>query len=250
MALVVVGTSAEVESEGFDRTSLALPGRQDDLVAAVAAANPRTVVAVNAGAPVLMPWRDDVAAVLLTWFGGQELGHALADVLLGAVEPGGRLPTTWPAAAHDVPVLDTTPVDGVVRYDEGVHIGHRAWLRAGVAPAYPFGHGLGYTTWELSDLVTTATEVTVRVRNTGARAGKHVVQVYLSTEDSTVDRPVRWLAGFAAVHAEAGASVEVTVPLAPRVFEHWDGGWRREPGRFTVHVGSSVTDLPLRGHID
>ncbi|MFC4857067.1 glycoside hydrolase family 3 protein [Actinophytocola glycyrrhizae] len=250
VALVVVGTSAEVESEGFDRTSLALPGRQDDLVAAVAAANPRTVVAVNAGAPVVLPWREDVAAILLTWFGGQETGHALADVLLGAVEPGGRLPTTWPSAETDVPVLDTTPVAGVVRYDEGVHIGHRAWLRAGVEPAYPFGHGLGYTTWALSDLSVGETEVTVRVRNTGGRAGRHVVQIYLSKEDSTVDRPVRWLAGFAPVHAEAGASRTVTVPLAPRVFEHWDGGWRREPGRYTVHAGSSVTDLPLHAHLD
>ncbi len=250
VALVVVGTSAEVESEGFDRASLALPGRQDDLVAAVAAANPRTVVAVNAGAPVLMPWRDDVAAVLLTWFGGQEMGHALADVLLGEVEPGGRLPTTWPAAEADVPVLDTTPVDGTVAYDEGVHIGHRAWLRAGAEPAYPFGHGLGYTTWELSGLTVSETEVTVRVRNTGARAGKHVVQVYLSKEDTAVDRPVLWLAGFGTVRADAGATRTVTVALPPRVFEHWDGGWRREPGRFIVHVGSSVTDLPLRGFID
>ena len=145
VALVVVGTNSVVESEGYDRASLALPGRQDDLVRAVAAANPRTVVLVNAGAPVLLPWRDQVAAVLVGYFGGQEFGHAVADVLLGAAEPGGRLPTTWPAAEADVPVLSTTPAGGKLDYAEGIHIGYRAWLRQDAAPAYWFGAGLGYT---------------------------------------------------------------------------------------------------------
>lgn len=256
VAVVVVGTSAEVESEGFDRTALALPGRQDDLVRAVAAANPRTVVVVNAGAPVLLPWRDDVAAVLLTWFGGQEYGHALADVLLGVVEPGGRLPTTWPVAEADVPVLDTAPVDGVVRYDEGIHVGYRAWLRAGSVPAYPFGHGLGYTTWRLDDLrapagveAGTGFEVRVEATNTGARAGKHVVQVYLSGPDDGVERPVRWLAGFAVVHAEPGATVTAVVQVPARSLAHWGDGWRTEPGTYSVHAGPHVADLPLSADV-
>ncbi|TDD69910.1 beta-glucosidase [Jiangella aurantiaca] len=250
--LVVVGTSADDESESFDRTTLALPGRQDELVRAVAAANPRTVVAVTAGAPVLLPWRDDVAAVLLTWFGGQELGHALADVLLGVREPGGRLPTTWPAAEADVPVRSTTPADGRLAYDEGIHVGHRAWLRAGRAPAYPFGFGLGYTTWSLGGLRVTpavdgGVDVEVEVRNTGARAGKHVVQVYLSRPDSAVERPVRWLAGFAVVRVETGATTRARVGIGRRAFSHWTaGGWAVEPGPFTLHVGSHVDDLPLR----
>ena len=133
VAVVVVGTSEAVESEGMDRTSLALPGRQDELVRAVAAANPRTVVVVNAGAPVEMPWRNEVAAVLLVWFPGMEFGNALADVLLGTVEPGGRLPTTWPAAMAEAPILGTTPTDGRLDYTEGLHIGHRAYLADGVA---------------------------------------------------------------------------------------------------------------------
>ena len=137
IAIVVVGTTEEVESEGFDRTTLALPGRQDELVSRVAAANPRTVVVVNAGSPVEMPWADDVAAVLLTWFPGQEAGHALADVLLGDNEPGGRLPTTWPVRAEDCPVLSTTPVDGAVAYDEGIFIGYRAWDRSKSSHASP-----------------------------------------------------------------------------------------------------------------
>ncbi|WP_116947354.1 glycoside hydrolase family 3 C-terminal domain-containing protein [Jiangella endophytica] len=257
VALVVVGTSPRLERETVDRTSLALPAGQDDLVRAVAAVNPRTVVVVNAGSPVLLPWRDDVAAVLLTWFGGQEYGHALADVLLGAREPGGRLPTTWPAAQADVPVLSTTPADGRLAYDEGIHVGYRAWLRSGAAPALPFGSGLGYTTWELGELSVPAAitngdgvDVILSVTNTGARAGKHVVQVYLSRDDSAVDRPVRWLAGHAVVRAGAGAEQQVTVRIGARAFAHWtDAGWRTEPGTFTVHAGPHAWHLPRVAHV-
>ena len=256
VALVVVGTNSKVESEGYDRTSLALPGHQDDLVRAVAAANPRTVVVVNAGSPVLLPWRNDVAAVLATYFGGQQYGDALADVLLGHVEPGGRLPTTWPRTQEDVPVIDVTPKDGVVRYDEGVHIGYRAWLKAGTEPAYEFGHGLGYTTWELSELrANDPSSVALTVRNTGDRAGKHVVQVYVERPESTVDRPVRWLAGFAVVRLGAGQAREMTVHLHEHTFEHWavtdqGSGWTTEPGAFTIRAGSSVSDLPLSTELE
>ncbi|MHA6523689.1 glycoside hydrolase family 3 protein [Tessaracoccus sp. G1721] len=249
VAVVVVGTNSKVESEGYDRENLDLPGRQDDLVRAVAAANPRTVVIVNSGSPVLMPWQDDVAAVLLGYFGGQEFGNAIADVLLGLAEPGGRLPATWPATLKDVPVLNCTPEDGTVRYDEGIHIGHRAWLKAGAAPAFEFGHGLGYTSWELADATAEAgadgVTVRVRVTNTGARAGKHVVQVYASREDTAVDRPVRWLAGFAPVRLGAGESTTVEISVPRRRFEHFADGWTLEPGTFALHVGSSVTDTPL-----
>ncbi len=183
VAVVVVGTTAEVESEGFDRTSLALPGRQDELVRRVAAANPRTVVVVNSGAPVLLPWADDVAAVLLTWFGGQEFGHALADVLLGDAEPGGRLPTTWPASTDGLP--STQPADGVLAYSEGLFIGYRGYDRDGREPLFPFGHGHGYTTWSYESITVDydipkpscapGVAVRVEVRNTGPRAGREVV---------------------------------------------------------------------------
>ncbi|MFI1917900.1 beta-glucosidase [Nocardia sp. NPDC020380] len=251
VAVVVVGTTEQIESEGFDRTTLRLPGRQDELVAAVAAVNPRTVVVVNSGSPVEMPWRDDVAAVLLTWFPGQEFGAALADVLTGAAEPGGRLPTTWPRTIDEVPVLNTKPAaDNALPYEEGIHIGYRAWLKSGVAPAYPFGHGLGYTSWELADLKVSGRTATVSVRNTGARPGRQVVQAYLSRSVSTVDRPVRWLSGFAAVEAAPGETVTATIELPQRSFEHWtDQGWTVEPGAFTLHIGTSVTDLPLTADI-
>lgn len=256
VALVVVGTNARVESEGFDRDSLALPGRQDDLVRAVAAANPRTVVLVNAGSPVLMPWRNDVAAVLVGWFGGQEFGHAISDVLLGVVEPGGRLPTTWPAAEPDVPVLETVPTDGVLVYEEGIHVGYKAWLRAGAEPAYWFGHGLGYTDIALSHLVAPGAasageivEVSVIATNTGSRDGKQVVQVFAERADSTIERPVRWLVGFAPVRVAAGRSERVSIDVPTRLLAHWADGWQYEPGTFTLRAGTSAVELPLSAKV-
>ena len=243
LVVLVVGTNSKVESEGFDRENLALPGLQDELAARVIAANSRTVVVVNAGSPVEMPWADDAAAVLLAWFGGQEFGNALGDVLTGAEEPGGRLPTTWPVATADVPVLDVTPRDGVVEYSEGIHIGYRAWLKAGATPRYWFGEGFGYTSFETGaatvddDLV-----VSVPVTNTGSRAGRHVVQVYASRAASSIDRPVRWLVGFAAVRVEAGATTTVSIPVPRRAFAHWDGAWAYEAGEFALTIGTSAAD--------
>ncbi|RKQ92772.1 beta-glucosidase [Solirubrobacter pauli] len=236
LVVVVVGTTPEVESEGFDRSSLALPGRQDELVEAVTDANPKTVVVVNAGAPVLMPWVKRAPGILLAWFPGQEGGHALADVILGAAEPGGRLPTTWPQAEDGLPGVQ--PVDGVLRYAEGLKVGYRG----DVQPLFPFGHGLGYTSWQYLAMDGTK----VRLANTGTRRGREVVQVYASKPDSAVERPARWLVGFAVVEADAGEEVIVDVPLAPRAFQHWDGGWQTEPGDFVLEAGRSVADLKLR----
>ncbi len=247
VAVVVVGTTEEVESEGFDRTSLALPGGQDELVRAVLAANPRTVVVVNSGAPVLLPWAEDAPAILLSWFPGQEFGNALADVLLGAIEPGGRTPVTWPAA-EGAPLLSATPVDGVLEYAETLHIGHRAFLKAGIAPLFPFGHGLGYTTWQYTSMEWLDGTLRVSVRNTGLRPGRQVVQVYAERPGSVVERPVRWLVGFAPVDAEPGEEVVAEVELTRRAFEHWDTethAWVFEPGAFQLLAGASVADLPL-----
>ncbi|MFF8829400.1 glycoside hydrolase family 3 protein [Streptomyces sp. NPDC015131] len=248
-AVVVVATTERVESEGFDRADLRLPGRQDDLVRAVAAANPRTVVVVNAGSPVEMPWRDDVAAVLLTWFPGQEGGAALAAVLTGAEEPGGRLPTTWPAALADAPVTDVTPVDGELHYTEGLFTGYRAWDRSGAVPAYPFGHGLGYTTWGYEALDLSPEAATVRVRNTGTRPGRETVQLYVApAADDPVERPARRLAGFASVEAGPGESAETEIRVPRRAFEIWDeraGGWTAVPGTYEIRAGRSLTDIRL-----
>ncbi|MEU9212559.1 glycoside hydrolase family 3 C-terminal domain-containing protein [Streptomyces sp. NPDC048415] len=251
-AVVVVATTDRVESEGFDRKDLRLPGRQDELVHAVAAANPNTVVVVNSGSPVELPWRDEVAAVLLSWFPGQEGGAALADVLTGAHEPGGRLPTTWGSFA-DAPVTQVAPSDGELRYSEGVFIGYRSWERAGRAPSYAFGHGLGYTDWTYEAIEVDGRTATVRLRNSGARAGREVVQVYLAPVEADPERPVRWLAAFAGVEAAPGESVEAVVELPRRAFEVWDessGSWVFVKGSYEVQAGRSITDRRVAAAIN
>jgi beta-glucosidase len=206
-----------------------------------------------------MPWTEEVAAVLLTWFGGQEFGHALADVLLGDAEPGGRLPTTWPAS--EAGVLSTQPDGGVLAYTEGANIGYRGYDRDGRAPLYPFGHGTGYTTWSY-DSITVDRNVPgapgglrvaacVQVRNTGARRGREVVQVYASRPDSAVERPVKWLVGFAVVEADPTETVDVGIGIPERAFQHWsDAGWTLEPGTFALAAGPSSASLPLAARVE
>ena len=251
-AVVVVATTDRVESEGFDRTDLRLPGHQDELVRAVAAANPNTVVVVNSGSPVELPWRADVAAVLLSWFPGQEGGAALADVLTGTHEPGGRLPTTWGSLA-DAPVTEVVPTSGALSYTEGVFIGYRAWEKAGRTPSYPFGHGLGYTDWTYESAEVKGSTVTVRVRNSGERAGREVVQVYLAPSEPDADRPARWLAGFAGVEAGPGERGEAVVELPRRAFEVWDektNAWTFVKGSYEIQVGRSIADRRVTATIN
>ncbi|WP_394553546.1 beta-glucosidase [Agromyces sp. MMS24-JH15] len=268
VAVVVVGTNPETESEGWDRPTLALPAHQDDLVRRVLAANPRTVVVVNAGAPVILPWLDEAPAVLWWWLPGQEAGASLAAVLTGAIEPSGRLPWTLPASEADVPVPDGIPVDGAITYAEGVHVGHRGWDRLERTPAREFGYGLGYAEWTYadarvklgasdrlgaSDPLGASTDsvfatLHVTVRNTGARPGREVVQAYLSAPEPGADRPVRWLAGFAVVDLEPGVQAEVSIPIARRAFEVWDAehhDWDLPRGSYTLRVGRSSRDLRL-----
>lgn len=259
VAVVVVGTNARVESEGYDRTTLELPGEQDRLVSAVAAANPRTVVVVNSGSPVLTPWRNEVAATLIPYFAGQEFGNALADILTGNAEPGGRLPTTWPDNESSVPVLNTTPApDGTLHYNEGIHIGYRAWLKSGGRPAYDFGYGLGYTTWTMDTLegpdgpVTAESVVplTASITNTGHRRGKQVVQIYAEMPTSVVDRPVRWLVAHKSVWADPGEQLTVTFNLPSRLLAYWNNGWVYEAGSYRLRGGFSVTDLSVDTSIE
>ncbi|WP_313543946.1 beta-glucosidase H [Leifsonia aquatica] len=249
--IVVVGTTETLESEGFDRAGLSLPDGQDELVRRVLAVNPRTVVVVNSGGPVILPWLSEAPAVLLTWFPGQEMGGALADVLTGAREPGGRIPTTWAASEDDVPVWQVEPVDGKLFYDEKLNVGYREWVRreqlGGSAPAIPFGHGLGYTEWELGETAVDGLTASIPVTNAGERAGKQVVQAYLSrVSASELERPVLWLAGYAVVHAQPGETVTATITVEPRSLQHWsvdDHAWRTEPGTYALQLGTSVAAL-------
>jgi len=256
LALVFVGRSGEWDTEGSDLESIALPGRQDDLIAAVAAANPRTIVVLQTGGPVEMPWIDAVPAVLQAWYPGQEAGNAIADVLFGDAEPGGRLPQTFPRRWADNPThSDDAAVypgrDGRVRYDEGVFVGYRHYDRAGVSPLFPFGFGLSYADFVLDALTAEATEAgamaSVRVSNRSGRAGSTVVQLYVGDDEARVERPVRELKAFAKVALEPGESRTVTFRLGPRDFAFYDAGagvWRVEAGSFTLWAGFSAADLP------
>lgn len=250
-AVVVVATTDRVESEGFDRRELGLPGSQNDLVRAVAAANPDTVVVVNSGSPVELPWRDEVAAILLTWFPGQEGGAALADILTGTHEPGGRLPTTW-GSLTDAPVTRVIPENGELPYEEDTFIGYRAWQKENRTPAYPFGHGLGYTDWTYESIEITdadaGTRARVRVRNTGDRPGRETVQLYLAPTIPDPNRPTRWLVGFATTEAAPGETTEVTIELPRRAFEIWDektGSWVYVGGSYAVEAARSIDDRRL-----
>jgi beta-glucosidase len=257
VAVVVVGTDDDWETEGEDRTGLALPLDQDDLVAAVAAANPTTIVVVNTGSPVTMPWLDAVPAVLQLWFPGQELGDALVDVLTGAVEPGGRLPTTFPRRLEDTPAYRHYPGEGDGRavYGEGLFIGHRWYDRERIEPLFPFGFGLGYTTFELGMAVVAGSvddgvTVEISVRNTGSRAGSDVVQVYVEPPAGDGARPLRTLAGFARIDLEPGEQGTVFMTLGHRAFASWlDGAWTVRPGDYVVHAGHSSRDLAPAGTV-
>ncbi len=258
VAVVVVGTTEEVESEGWDRTGLDLPGDQDELVRAVLAVQPRTVVVVNAGAPVLLPWYEQARCVVWGWLGGQEWPDAVGDALSGRVEPSGRLPWTLPARADDVPVPHAVPVDGVVAYTEGVHVGYRSWDLLGRTPAAPFGHGLGWTTWDYraaeAHFDRGTVTVTVTVANTGPRPGREVVQVYVEppADSPPGARPVRWLGGFAVVDADPGAVATSQVRLHPYALRTWDttrAGWVTPTGTYPLRVGRSSRDLRLTAHI-
>jgi beta-glucosidase len=255
LTVVIVGTNEEVESEGWDRADLQLPGRQNELVERVLDADPDAVIVVNAGAPVVLPWLDRARTVLWVWFPGQEMGHALAAVLAGDLEPAGRLPWTLPAAEADVPVPDAIPgTDRRVHYLDGIHVGYRGWEKLGRTPAAAFGSGLGWSTWDYLAVdepawTADALEVAVTIRNSGSRAARETAQVYLEPPaDAAIERPVRWLAGFANVDLAPGESRSVVVTVPRRAFDAWDieqDRWTTVPGSYRLAVGRSARDIRL-----
>jgi beta-glucosidase len=253
VTVVFAGLAESDESEGFDRTTLDLPAAQVEVIRAVAAVSARTVVVLSSGSVVsLEGWHDDVDAVMAGFLLGQAGGSALADLLTGAVDPSGRLAETIPLRLQDTPSYLNFPGEqGHVRYGEGVMVGYRHFVTTGASVRYPFGHGLSYTTVETSDLQVRVTgddtaTVTLTVTNTGERAGRHVVQVYVATTAGPVRRPARELRAFTKVSLEPGESRMVTLDLDRRAFAYWDireGGWVVAPGEYTVQVGRSATDV-------
>lgn len=265
-AVVCVGTNGDWETEGMDRWGLALPGRQDELVREVARANPNTIVLLQTGGPVLMPWLDDVSAVVQAWFPGQEAGYAIADVLLGRAEPGGRLPQTFPARLEDDPVHPEISdrqypgENGEVEYREGLYIGYRHVDHAGLNPTFPFGFGLSYTTFELdaprlsADMLEPGGEltVTVAVRNTGDREGQTVVQLYVRDLEARLERPNKELKAFAKVTLQPNEAQDVHFTLDMRALAYFDdtrGAWVAEAGAFELLIGTSSADLPHKAAV-
>ena len=264
-AIVFVGRNGEWDTEGSDLTSIALPGRQDELIRAVAAVNQRTIVVLQTGGPIEMPWLDDVAAVLEAWYPGQEAGNAIADVLTGAAEPGGRLPQTFPVRWADNPAQsqdrEVYPgLDGKVRYEEGVFIGYRHYERHAIAPLFPFGFGLGYTSFALSDLEVDASGfeadgaviVSVTVENTGARPGSEVVQLYVSDPEASVPRPGRELKAFEKVFLGPGERMRISLALDARAFAFFRTEakhWLVEPGTFVIRVARNAADEGLTAEV-
>jgi beta-glucosidase len=253
VAVVVVGLTPEQETEGSDKTTLALPGEQDAMVRAVAAAATRTVVVVNAATPVLMPWADEVDAILVVGLPGQEGGHAVADALLGVREPAGRLVTTWPAADGAAPAWTVEPTDLQLDYTDGSFIGYRGF-HAGraAAPAHWLGEGDGYGAWDYPSATLAASgadgspTVSVTVRNTAGRDSRELVQVYLQPAET--DQPVR-LVGWSTVDVAAGATATVEVATEPRLWRRWDtaaDGWASLAEGGELLVARGLGDIRFR----
>jgi beta-glucosidase len=259
-AVVVVGYSFRLESEGFDRASLDLPKGQDDLIAAVAAVNKKTVVVVAAGAPIAMTrWIEGVPAVLYAWYGGQEVGHGVGDLVFGLAVPSGKLPVTFPRRIEDSTAFGHYPGENLhVAYGEGIFVGYRGFDRDKKEPLFPFGHGLSYTTFEYSDLTIKTpkvkagapVEVSLKVRNTGPRAGAEVVQLYVHDVKSSLPRPEKELKGFGRVLLQPGEARTLSFTLEPSALAFFDpgrGDWTTEAGEFKVLVGASSRDIRLEG---
>ena len=251
LVVLVVGTNDDWESEGWDRDDMSLPGLQDELIRRVAEVSPATVVVVNAGSPVSMPWLDDVDSVVMAWFPGQEMGDALVDVLTGDVEPQGRLPVTFPARMEDTPAFEHHPGrNGVARYLEGRLVGHHWYSTVGRAPLFPFGFGLGYGCAGVGEVsAPSAHRVLVELFNEGDRDAVEVLQVYahcLDREGLPPDEPDQRLVGFARVEVPCGARRDVVIDLHPDTYRRWDaaaGAWSHSTARHELRIARSATDV-------
>jgi len=258
VSIVIVGTNDDWESEGWDRDTLDLPGEQNDLVADVAAVSKRTIVVVNAGSPVTMPWIQDVDAVVYAWFPGQEMGDALVDVLTGVVEPSGRLPVTMPRGMEDTPAFEHHPGrNNTAQYLEGRLMGYRWYDTVGKEPLFPFGFGLGYAQISIDDAATAGHyRVNVTVSNTSSRDGVEVVQVYahrVFREGLAPDEPDQILVGWARVRVPAHSTVNASVVIDKDAYRMWDvatRGWAQWQGEVELRVGTSSRHIAHRCRIN
>jgi beta-glucosidase len=256
--VIVAGLTNEWESEGADRVDMRLPGQQDLLISRIAAVNPHTVVVLNAGSPLEMPWVNEVAAILHIWYGGQEVGHALADVLFGDVNPSGKLPTTFPCRLEDNPAYLYYPGEnGKAYYGEGIFVGYRYYDKKKIEPLFPFGFGMSYTSFFYKSIKLDKEKykpnedinILVALQNTGQHAGKEVIQLYVRDIKSRLIRPEKELKRFAKIYLEPGEARTVSFSLTREDLSYYDDlkkMWVAEPGIFEILVGGSSRELPLK----
>ena len=258
--ILIVGTNSDWETEGNDRTSLSLPNDQDELIKKVCAANPNTVVVMNTGSPCTMPWLDQPKAILQCWFPGQEFGNALSDVIFGAINPSGKLPTTFPKKLEDTPIFSHYPGKNLqMDYEEGLYIGYRWYDREGIEPLFPFGYGLSYTSYSYENLrvvppkgTGTAVAFQLSVTNTGEMSGKETVQAYIGLKQSAIDRPKKELKAFSKVSLEPKETKIVNFELTERDLSYWNEesqSWKIESGEYQLFVGSSSRDIHLESSV-
>jgi len=254
-AVIFAGLSNQYEGGMQDRESLSLPGKQNDLIHAIARVNPNTIVVLINGTPVAMPWIEEVSAILEAYYPGQEGGNALPRILFGDVNPSGKLPETFPRKIEDNPCFGNFPgVQEQVSYKEGIYVGYRHYDKNKIEPLFPFGFGLSYTTFTYNNLHVDhnnngSVRVDLEIVNSGQVAGKEVVQLYVKDSESTLDKPEKELKGFEKVHLESGETKHVSMELTRDQFAHFDelkDDWIVEPGQFEILVGTSSRDIRLR----
>ena len=254
--VMVVGTNSDWETEGNDRSTLQLPGDQDELIDRVVKANPNTVVVVNTGSPISMPWIKDTKSILQCWFPGQEFGNALYNILFGEVNPSGKLPTTFPKSLKDTPAFNHYPGENLqMDYLEEIFVGYRWYEKEKIKPLFPFGFGLSYTSFEYSNLriippkqEDSAIAFSFKVTNTGGIRGKEATQCYVSVHNSSIERAPKELKRFSKVDLEVGETKELTFELTERDLSYWNESaesWAVEPAEYRIHVGGSSEETPL-----
>ena len=247
VTVIFAGLPDRYESEGFDRDDMKMPAGHCQMIEAAAGANPNTVVVLLCGSAVECPWADEVKAVLYMGLPGQAGGEAIAELLYGRVNPGGKLAESWPFTYEDVPSSEIYGKTSDALYQEGIYAGYRYYEKAGVAVRWPFGYGLSYTEFSYSDLTVNGDTVSVTVRNTGKCAGAEVVQLYMESPQDGLHRPLRELKGFRKVFLQLGETKTVTFPLTDRSFAVWQDGWKIPAGKYTVCIGGLTAEIEKSG---
>ena len=253
--ILVVGTNSDWETEGNDRVDLSLPANQDQLIENILKENENTVVVLNSGSPVSMPWLDNSKAILQSWFGGQEYGNSLVDLVFGKVNPSGKLPTTFPVKIEDTPAFDCYPgKNSQMDYEEKLLVGHRWYEKKNIKPLFPFGFGLSYTNFSFSNLELNKKDgynidCKFKLKNLGKMDGSEVAQCYVSFSDATKDEPIKSLQSFKKVFIKKDNEVDVKLSLNKRNFSYWDiekKDWVVKSGKYTISIGSSSEPIELK----